>query len=166
MRPAQTAEILAKLYEGTVDDRAWDDGLMRIAALVGGEGPLLMSSRQDTGELTRYCLYSYDRAVFAEYDRHWLAHDVRVPIAGRRPELSMWTEASLVGRREWLRTPIFNEFLKPNDAPWVLAGSLHSDQHRFTLLCIQGTRARGAFGPEDLDAVLPLLPHLRRALEI
>lgn len=162
----QYTEVLAQLYQGTVDDRSWDGALMRIAALVGGEGPLLMSSRENGTVMTRYHLYSYDPAMFADYANHWLAHDPRVPLGGKRPQLTPFTEECLLGRHGWRRTPILNEFLRPNDAPWVLASALHGGPERSTLLCIQGTRARGPFDADDADMIRPLMPHLRRALEI
>lgn len=162
----QYSAIMADLYQGTLDDATWDRALIGLARLVGGEGPLLMSCRHGQQAMMRYNLYSYDSEMFCEYTSHWLTCDPRVPRAAGVTELGMFTEVTLLQRGQWERTAIFNEYLKPNDAAWVLGSTLHNNPEKFTLLCIQATSERGPFSADEAETIRPLMPHLRRALEI
>jgi hypothetical protein len=166
MGEASYEGLIGTLYQGALDDAPWDRGLKSLAALVDGEGPLLMSINPATHALRRYQCYSYDPAVVSTYLTEWVSHDIRIAPSLRMPLLEPFPEAHTVGRRKWEQSAIFNEFLYANDCPWTLHTQIHRNERRATSLTIQGTRTRGPFSQEDVDAVRPLLPHVRRALEI
>ncbi len=158
--------IVGDLYEGTFDEGAWDRGLRALAGLVGGEGPLLISVNPSTQELRRFKVYSYDAVVYQQYFSRWLSQDIRIEASKTIPLLEPFTEARSIGDRRWRGSLIFNEFLYQNDCAWTLNTTLHRQDDKATALVIQATRARGPFSPEDCDHVRPLIPHVRRALEI
>jgi hypothetical protein len=54
MDEASYEGLIGTLYQGALDDAAWDSGLKSLAALVDGEGPLLMSINPATHALRRY----------------------------------------------------------------------------------------------------------------
>lgn len=157
--------ILSDLYQGTFDDAAWDRGLMGLASLVGGEGPVLMSVKPQTQQLMRFQCYSYDASVFDNYAKNWLAHDLRIQAAATVPQGTLLTEQMLLGH-EWERSEIFNDFMRPNDCPYTLLYFMHKQPERFTGLSIQATLTRGQFDVDDAKLIAPLLPHVKRALEI
>jgi DNA-binding CsgD family transcriptional regulator len=70
--------VIGTLYQGALDDAAWDLGLKSLASLVDGEGPLLMSINPATHALRRYQCYSYDPAVVSTYPTEWVSHDIRI----------------------------------------------------------------------------------------
>lgn len=158
--------IVGDLYEGALDDAAWERALTGLARLVGGEGPLLISINPTTGQLRRFECFSYDPEIVARYLSEWLPYDMRIQGSLKIPLLEPFTEAQTVGIRQWQRSPIFNEFLYRNDCAWTLNSTLHRQDDKATALAIQATRSRGPFAPEDLDIVRPLLRHVYRALEI
>lgn len=158
--------IISDLYQGTFDDSAWDSGLMGLARLVGGEGPLLISINPSTGELLRYQCYAYDKTVVTEYLDKWAAQDIRVKATLTMPSMEPITEAQSVGARNWAHSTIFNEFANTNDCAWSLGIGLNRNATKTTHLTIQATRQRGPFDSDDSENVRPLISHVRRALEI
>jgi len=51
-------------------------------------------------------------------------------------------------------------------SPWVLAFWLYKTAQKVVLMSIQGTRKRGPFDDGDANRIGPLIPHIRRVLEI
>jgi len=165
-RQASYYAIVSDLYAGTLDDVAWDRGLMAFAKLVNGEGPYLASINPQTMQLLRQHIYSYDPSVIETYSSQWLAHDERYPAGLVFPEGEPFTEAKAMPRKSWEQTPIFNEFLSDVDAPWFLCTFLHKSRCRTTNVSIEASRDRGPFSAEDIERVRPIIPHIRRAMEI
>lgn len=163
---AHTEAIIASLYEGTMDELAWRRGLSGIAQLVGGQGPLLLSIAPDTGEILRDEIGDYDPHVFMEFRQTWARKDIRVPAGIATALYEPVTEAMILPSGQWERSEIFNEFLFEHDLAWFLAAWVHKSATKLTCLSVQATHDRGPFAPRDVTLLRPLIPHLRRALDI
>lgn len=159
-------DIISDLYDGVIDEAAWERGLRAIACLVGGQGPLLLALDPSSGRILRDETRDYSPRFFAEFRRDWATKDIRVPAGLHVPVDVPITEAGLFGKGVWERTEIFNEFCVKQDAAWFLATWVHKSPTKMTCVSIQATADRGPFSPEDARRVQPLLPHLRRALDI
>lgn len=159
-------KIVDDLYAGTLDDVAWNRALIATADLVSGTCALLFAFSPRTGQLLRNEIHRFDPLAIDEYQREWAATDLRVKLSADLPLGEPIFEAKLMPLRSWKGSEIYNEFLLRADAPWVLAYWLHRTADKVVSLCIEGSRHRGPFDQRDGERIQPVIPHLRRALEI
>jgi DNA-binding CsgD family transcriptional regulator len=100
------------------------------------------------------------------YRTLWFAKDIRVEPSIHLAVGEPIFEARLMDVQKWKGSEIYNDFLKPNDSPWFLAYFLHKSPNRIVNFSINSSCARGPFDQRDADRLKPLIPHVRRALEI
>lgn len=160
------SRLVDALYEGALDEEVWARAMRDIAALVGGQGTLLLSMDPGSGAILRDETHGYSAQFMSDFRAHWAVHDIRVRAGRNVPVDVPVAEYMILPRREWERSVVFNEFLKENDAGWFLAAWLHKRPGRFTTISIQGAADRGPFATDGVELIQPLLPHVRRALEI
>jgi DNA-binding CsgD family transcriptional regulator len=158
--------IISDLYDGVMDEVAWRRALAGIAHSVGGEGPSLLSFDPATGQCLRSEAPGYLARVVDEFRDHWVHRDIRFAAGLSMPLLKLHTEAMILGRGEWERSEVFNEFLGPNDAAWFLAAWIHKTPTKVTAVSIQAPRDRGPFRESDAAVAQRFMPHLRRALDL
>ncbi|HTV95847.1 MAG TPA: helix-turn-helix transcriptional regulator [Steroidobacteraceae bacterium] len=158
--------IIDDLYAGTLDPLAWRRGLLAMADVVSGSAALLLEFNPRSGRVMRNENHNVDPAVLSQYNDHWCTKDIRREAASRLAvDEPMFTD-NVLSRRTFLGSEVYNDFLMPADVPWILSFWLHKACDRALALSIQGTRRRGPFCQADGERIRPLLPHLRRALEI
>lgn len=159
-------ETIAALYDGVLDETAWQSALAAIAKAVGGQGPYLASFVPATGAVLRDSVPGYDPSVMKQFREHWATKDIRLPAGRSVARDALVTEAMILPRGAWERSEIFNEFMFKEDMAWFLACWLHKGPTKLTSLSIQATHDRGPFGRGDIETLQPVIPHVRRALEI
>jgi DNA-binding CsgD family transcriptional regulator len=158
--------IISDLYDGVMDDVAWRRALTGIARSVGGQGPGLLSINPSTGQYLRAEISGYTAGFADEFRVQWAHKDIRFAAGLSVPLLKLHTEAMILGKGEWERTEVFNEFLGPNDAAWFLAAWIHKTPTKVTAVSIQAPRDRGPFNERDAAVAQRFMPHLRRALDL
>jgi DNA-binding CsgD family transcriptional regulator len=158
--------IIDDLYAGTLDNAAWDRGMTGMANLVSGSAALLLSFNPVTGEVRRDENHGFDPTAITEYRNHWVTKDIRLAPGNLRLVGEPQFEAKLLSARSWQMSELYNDFLLRVDAPWILAFWLHKARDKIVAFTIQGTKRRGQFDERDGERIQPLIPHLRRALEI
>jgi DNA-binding CsgD family transcriptional regulator len=167
MRPHEHfLRIIDDLYAGTLDEASWRRAIIGIADLVSGAAVFIFCVNPSTATVLRDEVYRWDPVAAEQYRKFWFARDIRV-----EPSITISVgepifEARLMPVCEWQASEVYNEFLKPNDSPWFLAFFLHKAPDRIVNFSINSSRDRGAFDQRDGDRLKPLIPHLRRALEI
>lgn len=158
--------VVDALYEGVLDDQAWSAALARVADVVSGTGTLFFSCNPSTGEVYRYDLAGLDEAAMQTYQSNWIAQDVRYGPGLVRPVGEPQTESTLVLRRDFRRSAIYNDFLVPNDVPHFLAAWVIRSPTHGVAISVQGSRRRGPFDDEDRQTIATLIPHVRRVVDI
>jgi DNA-binding CsgD family transcriptional regulator len=158
--------IIDDLYAGTLDNVAWDRGMIGMADLVSGSAALLLSFNPITGEVRRDGNHGFDPAEVSEYRDHWMTKDIRLAPDNLHLVGEPQFEAKLLPVRSWQMSELYNDFLVRVDAPSILAFWLHKAPDKVVALSIQGTKRRGQFDERDGERIQPLIPHLRCALEI
>lgn len=164
MDPSPT--IIEDLYAGTLDNDRWHRAILGIADLVSGGAAFIFCVNPISARILRDEVYRFDPVALDQYRKIWFPKDIRVEPGIRLPVGEPMFEARMLGNRVWRESEIFNDFLAPNDAPWFLACLLHKAADRIVNFSINSTRTRGPFDASDGERLSPLLPHLRRALEI
>jgi DNA-binding CsgD family transcriptional regulator/PAS domain-containing protein len=159
--------LIAQIYGGVLDEAAWSSALVSLADRVRGSGALLFAMNPLTGAIYRDEIHRFDPRIVADYRAHWCLQDVRL-VPGSRMAIGVpqYEQAMFGSLRDWERSEIYNEFLRPHDAPYFLAHWLQKDASQVVALSIEATRGRGAFTPSDGASLSPFIPHVRRAFEI
>jgi DNA-binding CsgD family transcriptional regulator/PAS domain-containing protein len=157
--------VIDDLYAGTLDDAAWERGLLSIADSVSASAIVLFSFNPTTGAILREENHRFDPQGVEAYRSYWTFHDCRRQAFLATPVGIPATEVTLA-IPNWRRTPILNEFLLPSDAPHVMPVWLRKTDTKVVALTLQGTRRRGPFGAEDQERLRVIVPHVNRALEI
>lgn len=158
--------IIDDLYAGALDDAAWNRALTGIADVVSGSDALLYGLNPTTGEVLRDEGRRFDPAALKEYREHWISKDLRIPLAMQQSTSIAVIDLALLPQRQLTSSEIFNDFLTRIDSPWFLVFWLHKGPERIVGMSINGTRHRGPFEASDGERIAPVIPHLRRALEI
>jgi DNA-binding CsgD family transcriptional regulator len=159
-------QIIENLYQGTLDSAAWGRAMAGMTALLKCSGVILFAADPSTQTVMRDEVYPGVEEIMRLYREHWAAEDIRITygLAARVGEPRH--ERQMVEKHEWQRSAILNEFLLPLDIPFILATWLHKSSHRAVALTFEGSRNRGPFDENDSRQFRPLIPHVRRALEI
>lgn len=161
-----TADIVEQIYAGTVDDAAWRLAMTSIADLVGAVCTCLLAFRPADGALLRDECYRFDQAMFSEYRRSWAARDPRlVPALAHQVGVPVY-EGRIMAIRDWKRAEIYNEFLRPAGIGWFLSVWLHRAADKAVCMSLQRASSEDGFAEFEAEALRPLVPHIRRALEI
>jgi DNA-binding CsgD family transcriptional regulator len=158
--------IIDDLYAGTLDAPAWRRALTAVADLVSGAGVILSCVNPSAKTVLRSEVVRWDAAAAERYRADWIARDPRIPASVEVPVGQPMIAGRLLPVADWTRCEIYNDFLLPADAPWFLAFVLNRSRTKAVNFCITATGSRGAFEPRDGQRLAPLIPHLRRAIEI
>lgn len=163
--PDDLAAVIEDLYAGTLDDTAWDRGILGVADLMRASGALLFAVNPSNRAILRDERHRVDPDVLEAYRRHWVQHDCRLPHFMPAPVGTPVTE-HLLPPADWKRSPILNEFLLPADLPHFMPVWLHKASRKYVTLSLQGSRRRGPFDSRDMETFRQVVPHVARALEI
>jgi DNA-binding CsgD family transcriptional regulator len=158
----QFLDLIDALYEGMLDEPAWNAALVRLTDFVSGSALILFSANPSTGQVFRSDVARADAKLVADYLGTWIRDDPR-HVAGLTCKVGEpQIDGMLVQTREYHRSSIFNEFLRPADVPFHLATWLERTPSRGVVLTINGSWKRGAFNEEERARMSVLVPHMRR----
>jgi DNA-binding CsgD family transcriptional regulator/PAS domain-containing protein len=163
---ASVPQIIEDLYAGTLDQRAWDRAMVAMADLVRGSGTLLLGVDPSKAVIFRDEIHRFDTAAVAEYRKHWVAKDIRLEPGMRIHTGEPVFESKVLSRRQFQSSEIYNDYLLRVDSPSFFVFWLQKSPTRVTALSIQSSLHRGAFDEDDGQTIKPIIPHVRRVLEI
>jgi DNA-binding CsgD family transcriptional regulator len=159
-------QIIDDLYAGTLDQVAWNRAMISIADLVRGTGTLLYGLNPTDATILRDEIHRFDAAAVAEYRKNWITKDIRLEPLFQLPAGEAVYESKILRNKQLRSSEIYNDYLLRVDSPSFLVSWLHKSPAKVAGLSIQGSLARGPFDQRDADKLQPVIPHLRRALEI
>jgi DNA-binding CsgD family transcriptional regulator/PAS domain-containing protein len=158
--------IIDDLYAGTLDQAAWNRAMTSMADLVSATGTLLFGINPTNAHIFRDEIHRFDAVAVAEYRNHWFSKDIRYEPGLRLPAGEAIFESRILRLKHFRSSEIYNDYLMRVDSPWFLVFWLFKTLHKVVVLSIQGSRNRGPFDERDGELIKPLIPHVRRALEI
>jgi DNA-binding CsgD family transcriptional regulator len=165
--PSAEPSIIEDLYAGTLDESAWQRSMLGIADLASATGLVLFVFNPLENSVLRDEIYRFDPAVIANYRRNWVDKDFRLYLGINVPIDQPVIESRLLSSNELRRNDFQNDFLiREADAPHILAFWMQKSPRKVAAIALQGSARRGAFDRTDSERVQPLIPHVRRALEI
>lgn len=160
------AQIVDDLYAGTLDEVAWCRAIQSITDRVRGASTVLLGVNPMSGVIFRAETHGFSQEHVREYCTTWFDKEIRFPPALSHAVGEAMHDAKLLPVKVWQRSEIYNDFMLKLDRPWFLSFWLHKTREKFSILAIHGSRQRGPLDDGDGELIKPLVPHLRRALEI
>ncbi|MBI2382849.1 MAG: helix-turn-helix transcriptional regulator [Gammaproteobacteria bacterium] len=159
---ARLDKLLSAIYDGPTESPPWQTALQLMREYLKAAHVTLMlrpPSPESTGVMIN--TGSVNAQAVVSYETHFFALDPFVRI----PEGEVVTAEELIGR-QWLQSPIYQEYLKPLDIRHLLGADIYTKdgiECRFRV-----TRAHDAhpFNAEDKALCRFLLPHLKRSIQL
>ena len=158
--------LVGRIYDCVLQPQDWVDVLESIARSVDGINASI--SIQDP--ISRAARFTVDWAVPTEAIRLY-----NEKYASLNPVLtSGWycdlddpiSAARYAGESDYFSSRFAREFLEPLSWGDALGSHLAKMSHRYGILCIFGTWAKGSFDDDALSRIRVLSPHVRRAVQI
>ena len=153
-------------YEAALDSTLWPAALTRLADTTGTAQVsfVCMDGRAKTcdtlGPRT-------DPVMDASYKNYWAFHDPLWPLMTKQPPGTVFSIDSIMSRKEFSSTPVFNEWYCPAEFGLASMGSnlLVGDQVS-ALICVANTPKNDHISEKQTLAFKAALPHIDRAVRI
>jgi DNA-binding CsgD family transcriptional regulator/PAS domain-containing protein len=109
-----------------------------------------------------------DPAARVAYDQHWAAfdpwgHSQRLQ---RAPAGAVLLGDEMLPHAALRQTPFYNDFGRPNDLVWCMAGTIDTAPASVSVVSIGRSEHHHPFDTEERAFLNVLMPHLRRALQL
>jgi len=155
--------LLGAIYDGPTESPPWNTALQQMREVLQAAHVTLMlrppSSEShgvmiNTGQVTQQGLESYES--------HFFALDPFV----RLPEGEVVTAEELIGSQQWLKSPMYQEYLKPLDIRHLLGADIYTKEGIECRLRVTRSHDAPAFNAGDKALIKLLLPHLKRSIRL
>ena len=155
-------KLIGAIYEGPMENPPWQGALQMLRdSLRAGHVTLMLRPPSpdsagimiNTGPVTTQGIESYDT--------HFFSIDPFV----RLTEGEVITAEELIGK-EWLKSPIYLEYLKPLDIRHLLGADIYTTEGIECRLRITRSHDAKPFSAQDKALVRFLLPHLKRSIQL
>mgnify|MGYP001298755389 CR=1 FL=1 len=158
------ARVIATAVEAGRDPSLWSDvASLASAALAADTAAVIFWGANGTSAV-RSCPHT-DPALHTRYDAEMHAMNYLWDRATARPAGSVSSESTLGGRRQYHRSTIFNEFLRPQGADSILLLTLTKPASPTRgILTLGRSRRREPFGTSDLANAAAICDALARTI--
>jgi len=161
-------EFIGKLYDAALGRTSWQAVVTSMADVIGSQTSSLIAHdplRDRTGILGMHCLTDDYVEV---YGQSFFGHDLWTHEALRRRHYNKSTLGTeLVSEKDWERSVIYNEFLRPRtDAFHLVGGMVHLAGGGVLAIGCHRPRSTSAFTVDHQAVLARLLPHLQRAASV
>ncbi len=163
---ANLLELVTLIYEAAEDSSRWTVFLERFAAAIGSEGTALWIENSCCSEPQITAAVRLDPVYLREYEEHFAATNVWLPLCNRRfrPGEVRYSQA-VTSDSELQRTEWYNDYLRRQNlfysAGLVVAPGEPSSAYMTTVR----SQAKGEFTEQEGQVFLALRPHLKRAMQ-
>jgi hypothetical protein len=158
--------LIDLIYEAAFDGTLWSAALTRLTDTTG------------TAQVSFVCMDGHakicdtlaprtDPAMDALYRNYWAFHNPLWPHAAQQPAGVVFTFDSIMSRKDFSTTPVFNEWFRPAEFGFaaIAANMLVGDQVS-ALLCVANSPKNDDVTQEQELAFKAALPHIVRAVRI
>ncbi|MGA9486790.1 MAG: hypothetical protein WBV25_06920 [Methylocella sp.] len=165
----QEDDILALIdliYETAFDSTLWPAALTRLADTTG-TAQVGLASLDRRAHIYESIAPRTDPVMDARYKDYWAFHDPLWPLMTKQPPGTVFSLDSIMPRKEFSSTPVFNEWFRPAEFGLASMGSnlLVGDQVS-ALICVANTPKNDHINEKQTLAFKAALPHIDRAVRI
>lgn len=160
----QYDDMVNRIYEAGLQPERWSDVLDAVSKLIPSALCGLALSDAEDGVVRG--LHNHDPAFVSDYLAYYRMVDVWHPLAlSLQPGVAVLSEEA-VPRDAVLRSEFYNEWLRPQKLVASAGLILHRDPQRaFSFSATMDRATVDACGPQVVELLQRLAPHLRRAFE-
>ncbi len=158
--------LIDVIYEAAFDGALWPQALTRLADATGTAqvGLATMDRRANT---YNSIAPRTDPVMDASYKNYWAFHDPVWPLVTQRPEGEVFSFDSIMSRRDFAATPVFNEWFRPAEfGLGIIGANLLAGDQVSALLCVANAPKNDYITGEQVRAFQAALPHIGRAVRI
>lgn len=157
---------VGELYESVIDEERWFPAMQGIHRVVGGHGAFHIIADASTGAVARSEQVGVDPVVNELYLQYYAGKEVRIPPALAHGVGKVVTEGTLLERKAYEGSEIYNDLLLPYDIPHIMAVWLQRTSHSCQAFIIEAGRHHGPFQADALEKFSAVAPHLIRAAHL
>jgi DNA-binding CsgD family transcriptional regulator len=159
-------ELINLIYAAAFDAALWPRALVRLADLTRSESPVLMLFQPTLRQMSGFAPRTDPEAVRA-YGEHWNHRNPLEQATRSRPVFEIASPETVMGAREFAKTPIFNEWWQPSGlGTAALETNLLFDGDFPTILNINRKDGADDYGSEDVAIFSLAARHIARAIEV
>jgi DNA-binding CsgD family transcriptional regulator len=153
--------LLGAIYDGPLESTPWRGALQLLQAALQATHVTLTLRPPSSGHSGVMVHTGADIGAKESYEKHFFTLDPFV----RLQEGEVVSADELLGR-QWLETPIYQDYLRPLDVRHVLGADLYTREGIECRLRATRGHASSAFSDADKALCRFLLPHLKRAIQL
>jgi DNA-binding CsgD family transcriptional regulator/PAS domain-containing protein len=165
-RGGDPGALVPRIYEASMQPDAWPGVLDALAELVEGVAPALFVVDSDDPDAAFQVYRDVDPSWAAAYQAHFRALDLRRQAMQCQSEGTVIAGHQLVPDEVFLRSPFYQEFLRPQGFHHIAVAMAYKRSGRMGVVRVLRREGAAAFGSRELDLLAELQPHFCRAIEI
>lgn len=159
-------ELIDLIYAAALNAELWPRALVRLADLTRSETPVLMLFQPTLRRMSGFAPRT-DPDVVRAYGEHWNHRNPLEQATRFRPVFEIASPETVLGAREFAKTPIFNDWWRPSGlGTAALETNLLFDGDFPTILNIVRKDGADDYGSEDVAIFALAARHVARAIEV
>jgi DNA-binding CsgD family transcriptional regulator/PAS domain-containing protein len=161
--------LIEKLYAAPGTTEGWHAFLESVRVAVDGSGSSLICQDQPSQQRTVAVAAQIDPEGVRLYDQHWgsadpWANSPRIGRLAQRP--GVFVGEQLISHRDLRRTAWYQDFARHYDIATALTAVIEGGSDTLSVVSINGSARRAPFCEREIALLEPLVPHIRRALQL
>jgi len=158
--------LIDLIYEAALDDDLWPAVLNKFADTVGA-AQIAMPSMDWRANVAETIAPRFDPDLLTTWKEYWAYQDPVLSRAILQPAGEIYSIDTLMPRKEFAVTPVFNELWVPAEHSLATAGANVLVEDQFTaLVYFSNPPGKDAFTTEQMGIFQILVPHFSRAVRI
>ena len=161
-------QLIQRVYLAAGTVGGWQEFLDDLYTSFHGSGANFISHDFTSHDASVSVTAGFAPADIRIYEAHWAQADpwARSPAVRELMPGSVAVGEQLVPHAEMTRTAFYNEFGRFYDVVRCMTGTIELQERRVSVLSVNRSARRPAFGPDETALLSELMPHLQRALQI
>jgi DNA-binding CsgD family transcriptional regulator len=152
------------LYASVLERALWPKAAAAVAHFGNARGTFYVTADHTRGVIVQSESTGVDPEAQDLYRTYYAEKEIRLSPALTIPVAQAFTESSLVEKRVYERSEIFNDLLTPFDIPYILGVWVTRRARTTSAFVFERARSQGAYTRSEIETCSALLPHLVRAL--
>jgi DNA-binding CsgD family transcriptional regulator len=162
----QLLELIGEIYDCAIAPERWPNTLQLLAEHVGLRAAALNVKNPAQRKVTFLQRWGGNDEYRRLYDAKYFALNPAMTAGWFVDVDEPVTCSGFAGRHEWLRSSMYNEWMKPQNYLDACGINLTKDGQEHMMLSVIRGDDKGWFKDEDLRKLRALSPHVRRAVTI
>jgi DNA-binding CsgD family transcriptional regulator len=167
---ARAMDLVGRVYEASADVRQWPVFLKSFADATGSAGTVIWlhdfadaSAVMGTNAMSIACDVGFETGYLDRYAEHFTFANPWMKSIDALPEGRCANSSEVYSDTDLRRTEFYADWLKPQGLAHALGGPVLKRGSVVSMFSFLREECRGPFGPDELQLMDVLMPHLRRA---